>query len=438
MSQQVAQGVYKETIKTREEGIADSTAKETHKSGLDYLCSIALATRTKRCPVRDAHFGKSKKKKRTEYLVPISSLVRDVEFANTRAQDIDAGHANELADEFEVDGQNLGACVHVAWDASEKYWKCCVLWGSHRYEAAVVLETKEIPMANLPRAHKGTLGLIWVSHYDISETPVSLISTLLVLENDLHPTSRRNSKADRVNGMKQVWLDRKDEILLKTNKLAKDCTDKEKEDHFMSLVEESLPKSTLQKRQDIWEAIKLDPAAGASKTKSYTKSSAAKEFTTKNPYWTKGEIGGRTVGAASRKEFTLNGDKINIQGWFAVGGTEKGATIQQVALARNINNKADYTILISSPHIPADSSQQKIEEIREKEATERIQYLNQNIGGVYTEDGCVVDEVIYIPASEKERKENVAGYAVRYARNPKTNKIEQVPVDNTDTFPFLR
>ena len=97
MSQQVAQGVYKETIKTREEGIADSTAKEIHKSGLDYLHSIALATRTKRCPVRDAHFSKSKKKKRTEYLVPVSLLERDVDFANTRAQDIDAGHANNIA-----------------------------------------------------------------------------------------------------------------------------------------------------------------------------------------------------------------------------------------------------------------------------------------------------------------------------------------------------
>ena len=134
----------------------------------------------------------------------------------------------------------------------------------------------------------------------------------------------------------------------------------------------------------------------------------------------------------------MNGSQIKVQGWVALGGIDNGATLQQVALARNINGKADYTILVSSPLIPVDSSQQAIDDIREKEATVKIQHLNQNIGGVCTEAGCVIDEAIYIPASAKERKENVTGYAVRYARNPKTNKMEKVKDDNINTFPFLR
>ena len=398
----------------------------------DYIESIAVATRTNYCPVRNEHLGT--KKKRTEYLVPVDELERDVEYSNNRAKDIDPGHANELAEEFEVVGQTLGSCVLVKWDASMKRFRCFVLWGNHRYEAVITMRSNEVSVANLPVTDG--VGHIWVSFYDVDETPESKITTLQCLENDLHPTARRNSFADRVNSMKLVWIDRKDEIFKTTGKLAVDCTDKERETHFFNLAMEALPKATPHKVREVWEKVKQDPAMGASKTKSYTKASCAEEFCRNNPYWDKDKFGGKKVGVQSLTEFQHKGKTLRVQGWVTVEGVDSGALIQQTSMARNVNNNTDYNIIVSSPIIPADSSQSDIDDIRLKEA-QRFHEIGQNISGVFCEKGSIVDEIIYTPCSVGERKSHVTGYAVRYAVNPKTNEMERVPDDNKNPFPFL-
>jgi len=408
------------------------TKKGKVETPLQYLESIAVATRTNYCPVRNQYLGT--KKKRTEYLVLVDNLERDVEYSNNRAQDINGGHVNKLSEEFEVVGQTLGSCILVKWDECVKRFRCFVLWGNHRVEAIISMRGNEASVANLPVTNG--LGHIWVSFYDVVETPESKITTLQCLENDIHQTSLRNSSADRVNSMKLVWTDRKDEIFKTTGKLAADCTDKERETHFFNLAMEALPKATDFNIRKVWERVKEDPSMGANKTKSYTKASCAEEFTRNNPYWSNGEFGGKKVGTQSLKEFQHNGKTLRVQGWVTVGGVDSGALIQQTSMARNVNNNTDYNIIVSSPVIPADSSQSDIDDIRSKEA-QRFHEIGQNISGVFCEKGSIVDEIIYAPCSVAERKSNVTGYAVRYALNPETNKMEKVPDDNKNPFPFL-
>tara|TARA_B100000989_G_scaffold215181_1_gene163688 strand:- start:2199 stop:3356 length:1158 start_codon:yes stop_codon:yes gene_type:complete len=166
-------------------------------SVLQFVKSIAVATRQVQCPVRTKYWGQISLV--TEYLIPIALITTD-QHSQSRRRGKNGSIVSSLSKQLRLDGQNLGICCFAHRDDLKSPWELRIRWGSHRWNAAKMIDQMGETILHAKQGH------IWMSLYNEYHTPDEL-NKLQTIENNLIEAKEPAKEEDNIDSLNAAWKD---------------------------------------------------------------------------------------------------------------------------------------------------------------------------------------------------------------------------------------